>query len=39
MRELTQGKPIVAIPVFIVIMFELTVLLTGIFVSLGADLW
>jgi hypothetical protein len=27
----TQGKPIVAIPVFIVIMFELTVLLTGIF--------
>jgi len=27
----TQGKPIVAIPIFIVIMFELTVLLTGIF--------
>ena len=27
----TQGKPIVSIPVFIVIMFELTVLLTGIF--------
>jgi hypothetical protein len=27
----TQGKPIVSVPVFIVIMFELTVLLTGIF--------
>ena len=27
----TQGKPIVSIPVFVVIMFELTVLLTGIF--------
>ena len=27
----TQGKPIVSIPPFIVVMFELTVLLTGIF--------
>lgn len=27
----TQGKPLVSIPVFVVIMFELTVLLTGIF--------
>ncbi len=28
---ITQGKPHLAIPVFIVVMFELTVLLTGIF--------
>lgn len=27
----TQGKPIVSLPVFIVVMFELTILLTGIF--------
>lgn len=27
----TQGKPIVSIPPFIVVMFELTILLTGIF--------
>lgn len=27
----TQGKPHLAVPVFIVVMFELTVLLTGIF--------
>jgi len=27
----TQGKPIVSVPVFIVVMFELTVLFTGIF--------
>ena len=27
----TQGKPIVSIPPYIVVMFELTVLLTGIF--------
>ena len=27
----TQGKPIVSIPPFVVVMFELTVLLTGIF--------
>ncbi|MFQ5679984.1 MAG: DUF3341 domain-containing protein [Gemmatimonadota bacterium] len=27
----TQGKPIVSVPVFIVVMFELTILLTGIF--------
>ncbi|UCG75646.1 MAG: DUF3341 domain-containing protein [Gemmatimonadota bacterium] len=27
----TQGKPIVSLPPFIVVMFELTVLLTGIF--------
>ena len=27
----TQGKPLVSIPPFIVVMFELTILLTGIF--------
>lgn len=27
----TQGKPIVSVPPFIVVMFELTILLTGIF--------
>lgn len=27
----TQGKPIVSLPPFIVVMFELTILLTGIF--------
>lgn len=27
----TQGKPLVSLPAFIVVMFELTVLLTGIF--------
>lgn len=32
---ITQGKPIVAIQPFIVIMFELTILLTGIFALLG----
>ena len=31
----TQGKPIVSIPPFIVIMFELTILLTGIFALVG----
>lgn len=31
----TQGKPIVSLPVFIVVMFELTVLLTGIFALLA----
>jgi len=31
----TQGKPIVAMPPFIVIMFELTILLTGIFTLVG----
>jgi len=31
----TQGKPIVALPPFIVIMFELTILLTGIFALVG----
>lgn len=31
----TQGKPIVSIPPFIVIMFELTILLTGIFTLVG----
>ena len=32
---ITQGKPIAAIQPFIVIMFELTILLTGIFALLG----
>lgn len=32
---ITQGKPIVSIQPFIVIMFELTILLTGIFALLG----
>lgn len=31
----TQGKPIVSMPPFIVIMFELTILLTGIFALVG----
>ncbi len=31
----TQGKPIVSLPPFIVIMFELTILLTGIFALVG----
>lgn len=31
----TQGKPIVSMPPFIVIMFELTILLTGIFTLVG----
>lgn len=31
----TQGKPIVALPPFIIIMFELTILLTGIFTLVG----
>lgn len=32
---ITQGKPIVAVPPFIIIMFELTILLTGIFAFIG----
>jgi len=32
---ITQGKPIVSVPPFIVIMFELTILLTGIFAFIG----
>ncbi len=32
---ITQGKPIVSVPPFIVIMFELTILLTGIFAFVG----
>ena len=32
---ITQGKPIAAIQPFIIIMFELTILLTGIFALLG----
>ncbi len=32
---ITQGKPIVSIPPFIVIMFELTILFTGIFALFG----
>lgn len=31
----TQGKPIVSLPVFIIVMFELTILLTGIFVFMA----
>lgn len=31
----TQGKPIVSMPPFIIIMFELTILLTGIFTLIG----
>ena len=31
----TQGKPIAGLPPFIVIMFELTILLTGIFALVG----
>lgn len=31
----TQGKPIVSMPPFIVIMFEMTILLTGIFALIG----
>ena len=31
----TQGKPIASMPPFIVIMFELTILLTGIFALVG----
>lgn len=31
----TQGKPIASMPPFIVIMFELTILLTGIFTLVG----
>jgi hypothetical protein len=31
----TQGKPIVSMPPFIVIMFELTILLTGLFTLVG----
>lgn len=31
----TQGKPIVSVPPYIVVMFELTILLTGIFALLA----
>lgn len=31
----TQGKPIVSMPPFIIVMFELTILLTGIFTLVG----
>lgn len=31
----TQGKPIVSVPAFIIVMFELTILLTGIFAFIG----
>lgn len=31
----TQGKPIVSMPPFIIIMFELTILLTGLFTLVG----
>jgi len=31
----TQGKPIVSLPPFIIIMFEMTILLTGIFTLVG----